>query len=146
MRDKLPLEIGTLMWFSYFRPCVNIYSPIYLGIKSFPKDFASTISDDAMKYHFDPPEEFFEPNEKHAYWTYYNNVMNIDSLYAEQFPTLNNEKRFIQDEIIRDTFRKEFDFLTLYKTDPNLASERLDYFSRRMMNYVKDYTKGIISD
>ena len=145
LRDNLPLEIGTMLWFSYFRPCVNLYSPIYLSIKSFPEEFANTSSDYAMDFHFDPPEEFFTPSDQLAYWSFYNHVMNIDSLYSDRFPPLHNKNRFIQNDIFRKTIITEQEILNLYRTNPALALDSLNQFSRRMLNYVRDYTDGELS-
>ena len=145
LRNNMPIDIGTLIWFTYFRPGVNIYTPLYLGLQNFPNQFAYTDYETAIKFHLDPPETVFDTFNSHAYWSYAKFVKKVDRDFKLNYPIVRIKNNFIQDKIIRETSIFESRLISTYKDNPQLAIERLTDFSQKWLLQSKmraeEYTK-----
>lgn len=134
LRNDMPVEIGTLIWYTYFRPCISYYAPMYLGIKSFPEDFAYTNSENAIKEHLNPKEEIFDSTSGLVYWDFVSAANKINKNFEGLFPPNRNRNQFIQNELIRKTKIFETDAMKTYSENPTAAFEKIDEFSRKSLN------------
>lgn len=144
LRQNMPTEIGTLVWLTYFRPCVNLYAPIYLGIKNFPEGFAYTNSEEAIKLHFNPDEEIFKKNSFHVYWDFIaaNDFVNQD--FYSIYPKIKNQNNYLQNEFIRNTKIFENNVLKLYSENSKSALNQIDNYSKNKLNEILNYAKNLL--
>ncbi|MFZ1290087.1 MAG: C69 family dipeptidase [Melioribacteraceae bacterium] len=144
LRQNMPTEIGTLVWLTYFRPCVNLYAPIYLGIKNFPEGFAYTNSDEAIKLHFNPDEEIFKKNSSHVYWDFIAANDFVGQDFYSIYPRVKNQNNFLQNDLIRKTKVFENNVLKLYSDNPKSALDQIDEYSKNKLNEIHSYTKNLL--
>jgi dipeptidase len=137
LRDNLPKELNTLMWFTYFRPCVNFYVPIYLSIRSFEDYYAHTDPENAIHQHFNPDDEIFEPNQNHIYWDYVRKVEMIDSNFVDLFPPERNKNYFFQKELLRETSRFEKALIDDYDENKENIEKMLNDYSNQKLRLLK---------
>ncbi len=133
LRNNMPIEIGTLVWLSFFRPAINIYVPLYLGLQEIPNGFALTDYNSAILTHLDPPESVFDTVDTHAYWNYVAAVKKIDSNFGQSFPIIKNENSYIERKIFRDNAIFENKILSIYKKDTKLALEMINDYSQKLL-------------
>ena len=138
LRDNLPDELNTLIWFTYFRPCVNFYIPLYLTIQSFDEHFAHTDSETAIKQHFDPNENIFEPNKDHIYWDFVKRVERIDSNYLKLYPPARLNNFFIQEKLFRETERFEKNLIDANYSKINPIGEIINDFSKEKLKFLRE--------
>lgn len=144
LRSNMPVEIGTLMWLTFYRPCNNLYAPIYLGINEFPGEFAYTNSDEAIKYHLNPNEKIFEKNSLHAYWNFVSATDFVNQNFGIKFPSIKNKNEYLQYDLIRRSRIFEENILKIYSENPNQALELVDKYSGNSLKEIKNYAIEII--
>ncbi|MEN8194812.1 MAG: C69 family dipeptidase, partial [Bacteroidota bacterium] len=125
LRKNMPVEIGTLVWLAYYRPGVNLYTPLYLGLKEIPQGFANTDYQSATELHLNPLKSTFDTVDSHAYWNYVSAVNKVEENFFQNYPKVNLQNDYLQNRIIRETVRFERELLKTYKKNPHKAIEML---------------------
>ncbi|MCB0744435.1 MAG: C69 family dipeptidase [Ignavibacteriae bacterium] len=141
LRKNMPVEIGTLIWFTYFRPAVHTYTPIYLGINKFPDQFAFTDYASAIENHLTPPESIFDTNSTLAYWDFVKKVNKVDNNFGENFPKVKNQNGFYENSLIRETQIFENEVMIIYKADPELAIKMINDYSNKKLIELRENVK-----
>ena len=133
LRKNMPVEIGTLVWLSFFRPAINIYAPLYLGLQNIPKEFAYNDYQSAIDSHLNPSESTFDTVDTHAYWNYVSAVNKVDEDFYNNFTKVKSQNSFIENQIIRETIKFEEEVLKVYKENPHEAIEMLTLYSNNWL-------------
>lgn len=138
LRMDKPLEIGTKVWLTFFRPAINIYVPVYLGIDQIPNGFAIYDYETAMKFHLDPPGSTFDTIDTHAYWDFVNSVKYVDSNFKSNFNEVKNYNSFLENKIHRENEIFEDRVLKIYFDNPKSAIEMIDKYSQESLIKVRN--------
>ncbi len=116
LRDFLPKEIGTLMWFAYANSHLSPFIPCYLGSKDIPQEFQVG--------------EILNFDENSAWWVFqevgelcYRNYQEIAK--KEVIPVF----REIEDKALEKQEIIEKLFVELYDQDPNLAYDAMNTYT-----------------
>ncbi len=133
LRKNLPVEIGTLVWLTFFRPAINIYTPLYLGLQNLPKEFSITDYQSAIDSHLNPQESTFDTVDTHAYWNFVAAVNKVDEDFYHNFAEVKNQNSFIENKIIRETIKFEEKVLEVYNKNPHEALEMLTDYSNKWL-------------
>ncbi len=133
LRDNMPVEIGTLIWLTYFRPAINIYTPLYLGLKKLPNEFAYTDYQTAINFHLNPMESVFDTVETHVYWNFVNAAKKVDENFEQNFSKVKNHNSYLENKIIRETRQLEDKVIKIYDKNPQLAFEMITNYSNKKL-------------
>lgn len=124
LRDWMPEEIGTLMWFGEDSPDTTVYVPMYCSVTEVPE--AWSIGD---RRSFD---------QDSAWWAFnfVNNWANLrwDLMYDE----IRAEKASYENKFFADQDAIEAEALALYESDPASAVAFLTKYTNDSMNTVAD--------
>ena len=131
LRDKLPVNIGTVIWIAPFRPGVQAYTPWYLGIESIPKGYAYTNYNTAIAEQFNPPKFIFEKNGTHNYWKFVNKVEHVDQDFKSNYIKTQAEISELEKHINDEMSEFENKILHIYKDNPERARKMLTDFSAK---------------
>ncbi|MBK8946877.1 MAG: C69 family dipeptidase [Ignavibacteriae bacterium] len=146
LRPNMPVEIGTMVWLTYFRPCVNLFAPIYLGIKNFPDGFSFTNAEEALKNHFDPDETIFEKKSDHVYWDFVSANEFVGKDFSSNFPKIKNRNNLLQKDIIRKTKIFENEILNKYSKNKEKALKQIEEFSQKNILEIHKNAISILND
>lgn len=138
LRDNMPVEIGTLIWLTYFRPAINLYTPLYLGLKKLPNEFAYTDYQTAINSHLNPMESVFDTVGTHAYWNFVDAAKKVDENFEQNFGKIKNHNTYLENKIIKETRKLEDKVIKIYDKNPQLAIEMItDYSNKKLLGLRK---------
>ncbi len=143
LRNKMPLEIGTRVWTAIFRPGVNAYTPLYLGMLEIPRTYALTDYASAMKIHFEPAESVFDTVDTHRYWTHVKATEAVDSNYLEHIKKAREKRDQLEKSVLKKAKKVEKEAMSIYKKDRDAARRMLTDFSIVWMDKAYEYAKEL---
>ncbi len=129
LRRKMPSEVGNVLWYAPFRPCLQAFTPWYWGVKDTPVRYRRNDHVMALKEHFNPPDRVFVEDPNHIFWNYVN--------FAKQFDSENNKT-------IKKNKKKKFKFeKRLFKKQKRFEKKALKLLEKdknECIDYLTDYT------
>ena len=134
LRGWMPVEIGTVIWTAFRRPDSQAFFPIYLGIEEVPADFYYGDYATALDLHFSPPEQYYEKNEDHAFWTYWKLADWIDKDYGNRIIKVRQKWTELEKQMFDNQAEFEKNLVNLYKENPAKAK-------KLMTEYTSDWAK-----
>ncbi|MCB9218147.1 MAG: C69 family dipeptidase [Ignavibacteriales bacterium] len=143
LREKIPVEVGTLIWFTYYRPGVNIYTPIYLGTESIPNEFAFDDYNAAIMTHFDPEESTFVESNNHVYWDCVNAVRKVDENFSMNFPIITNENKFIENNLIKENKLFDQEIIKDFNKNPKNTIKKITDYSNKNLELIRKRAQEI---
>ena len=145
LRNNLPVEIGSILWFTYYRPCLNLFTPIYLGINDFPNDFNYTDEQQAIKFHLHPKEEIFDSNSALKYWDFVKLTNYVDKDFLTFYPSVKSQKDILQNDLIIETKRFENRVMEIYLKDRESALDMVSGFSKDKLIQIHNTSKEFLN-
>ena len=105
--QRLPAEIGHVIWRADKTPCSSVYLPWYFGITSTPGEFRTGT---------------FRPSDASAWWIYQRIANTTDAHYGSFIGKVRTPFSKIEKELLEAQPAMESSALELYKKTPNSAA------------------------
>jgi len=137
LRSWLPKEIGCIMWTAMGRPCTEVYVPVYLGIKKFPKGWGRFKKPyEAELKHFTDIDSLRAHYPAGQYWKYLDRWNNVSSDFTNLYSTRKSDNEAIQ-EYFFDNQEKIEQLLQKSCYNKNGKMRRPWRLRRSLSNYLK---------
>ena len=106
LRNWLPNDIGTIIWFSQRRPDSQPFIPWYFGINKIPIDYNDHID---FKHALDTHFGWYILNSIHAYYTFNELAEKVEKSYSESIFKIKNRWSKFEKELFKnqESFEKE---------------------------------------
>jgi len=125
LRNYLPVDVGAILWVSPYRPCVHPYIPFYCGITEMPAGYSGSDAKTTLSQHFDIPVDQYEHTDSHVYWTFFENMTQIDQDYLKYHKKPRKKSLSFEQNLIKKQASAERDLVFKYKKDPDKIKEIL---------------------
>jgi dipeptidase len=151
-RNRLPREIGTLVWRAIEPPCCSGYVPWYLGETRIPAIFqnaaerADTTHKDLVQYHFNMPASTWDVGLDSASGVFKTLRNLVDDNYKERIGKVRAAWRDFEGEEIGMQPAVEETFLKLCERDKSLASEFITLYCNALALKSIDEAKRLIEE
>ncbi len=124
LRDDMPAEIGTVLWFGEDSPDTTVYVPLYAGTTSVPEAWSI-----GNRKAFDPDC---------AWWAFnfVNNYANLN--WNAMYPVIREQKAAYEGKFFANQDAIEAVAVAMYETDPAAAVEFITDYVNSCMNTVND--------
>ena len=135
LRNWLPSEIGCVYWRTSAEPCISVLIPWYVGINNVPETYHKPIEIEkhlSLDYHFNQPEENFDYDSKHDWWTF----KKLQDMVISDYQAYIKKVREVWDE-----YEKR-----LFTDQPLFEDKALKLFSKdkaQARSYLTDYSKDL---
>jgi dipeptidase len=137
LRNWMPPEIGCVYWRTSAEPCTSVLIPWYLGITDVPEPYHKPVSIEkqlTVEHHINPPEETFDPDPNHTWWTF----KELQDVVNSNYEVFVKEVREVWDEfekkLYSDQCAIEADALKLFTKDKDQARLYLTEYSKSISN------------
>lgn len=138
LRDSMPTEIGAVVWAAIFRPCMQVYTPYYIGAESISSDFSRyPTAQEALEKHFTDITKFRENYPESAYWKVVDFAAKVDANYNKLIGDVKAKNDKIQEDLIKaqPTFEKKM--IELYSKDKEACVKALSDYQKKTLIYNK---------
>jgi len=132
MRDRMPPEIGAVMWLAPRRPCTQAFIPWYAGINKIPENYGDGDFTRALKNHFEPKKKSYTVKMAPAYYSFSGFSEYADSNYAQVISRVMPANRKFEKEIIKNRVNFEKMILPVFESDPVKARKMLNEYTRHL--------------
>lgn len=128
LRNKLPKEIGYVMWLAPFRPCVHPFTQWYFGMDEIPDGFSEDRYQDALSHHWETIENVFEFAPRNKFLKFVLHAKSVDENYAAKIVAIKKQIRDYENNLIKKQEGFESSMLTLKRNKPEKLGKSLsDY-------------------
>jgi dipeptidase len=146
LRKWLPVDIGAIMWVAPKYPCIQPYIPWYYGVTKISpfyekEDYRAAIANYLVK---DKDYRSLYPN--HAYWTFVDFALKIDSCYGKQAAGVKQWKQAFEEDIFKAVQPQEKKIIEEYKTNPANAQKMLTDLTNGFAEKALSDTKKKLSE
>lgn len=121
LREKLPREVGALMWVSFGRPDSNAFCPWYAGVTAPPEGYTNGSGKTALETHFKRPPSFFKPDPAFAFWSFEQLSRLVDGQYRSRIKMARKEWRNFENYALKRQGKMEKEFAYLLKKNRPVA-------------------------
>jgi dipeptidase len=136
LRKDLPDPIAHVLWLAPKRPCIQAFTPWYIGITSIPTDYSRGNPDACLANHFTEKDLKTKTSGK-AYWTFKDLSDRLDEEFGIRSVDAKRLKTAVQPEILKKQPVFENLFISLYDQDPAAAirvlNEYVDELARQQL-------------
>lgn len=131
LRSNMPVEIGSVMWIAPRRPCIQSYIPWYSGMTEIPAGFANNTYQEAIKEHFEPSPDIYEPVSDLAYWHYYKEAAEKPTDYKSFIESKHSEINEIENRLLKNQNEFEEKVVETLKTNKKNALKILNEYTAK---------------
>lgn len=132
LKEKLPKEIGALMWIAFGRPDSNAFSPWYTAVTAPPEGYTCGSSFTALENHFKQPPAFFKPDPAYAFWNFEKLSQLVDKQYRSRIKIARKEWRNFENYALKMQNKKEKEFTYLLKKNRPVAVKIITNYVQRL--------------
>ncbi len=136
LRNWMPVDIGAVLWIAPRRPCVQPFTPWYLGIEKIPEEYSRGDYKKAIKNHFNNSNNLREQYPNHAYWTFVDYSDRIDSDYTNRINKIKESKVALEKDLLNNQTGFEKEVLNIYKKNPKTARLKLTEYTSKIANEI----------
>ncbi len=141
LRDWMPVDIGAVLWLAPRRPCTQLALPWYCGITEIPAGFARADFQNALKNHFNRPEEIYEENPQLAYYQFSIFSEQMDDNYGKKIHQIREKWAEYEMNLLENQADFESRILKIYKQNPEQARMMLNEFISFKATQVREMVK-----
>ncbi len=128
LRNKLPREIGYVLWIAPFRPCVHPFTQWYFGMDEMPDNFAEDTYRAALGHHWETIHDVYEYAPRNSFLKFVKHAKIVDENYAVQINRIRKQIHDYENDLIskQETFEKTM--ISLLRNQPDKIGKSLsDY-------------------
>ncbi|MFC1565670.1 C69 family dipeptidase [Candidatus Neomarinimicrobiota bacterium] len=139
LRNWLPTEIGSVLWFAPHRPCSQVFIPWYFDVSNIPTNFAVGDYNSALENHFVKYDDIKSQTNYHKFWDYVNYAEQVDNDYYTLILSVKTHQKIVQKEIFNEYNNFDKNIINLYNNNPKTASNSINIFTKKMINKRANY-------
>ena len=140
LREGLPDPIAHVMWLAPKRPCIQPYTPWYIGINRINEAYSRGNPRTCLAKHF-LDEDLKSKTSDKAYWTFKAYSDACDKNYNELSKLMTGHKEGLQDEMLEQQAIFERLFEESYAIDKEKGLEILNTYVEGLSNKILIFTK-----
>lgn len=129
LRSFMPSEVGNVLWLAPRRPCINAFTPWYMGIHSIQDGYAMRSFEDAISNHLTSPDKPCEEFSNHIYCDYAHFCEQMDLQYERHIVGVQAKVAAFQKLLFEQQKAFEDRVIGLLKKDPMKAADVLTRYT-----------------
>jgi dipeptidase len=141
LRSSMPVEVGAVLWLAPFRPCVNAFTPWYLGMNEMPEGFARGDYKSALNTHFDKIENVKEAAPGHKFFEFVDFAKGTDKEYLNRIDAIRLGVKTLEDDLLLNQDGFERKASKLYTTDVARSKRSMTEYSIRQIGRSMEMMK-----
>lgn len=145
LRHNLPDPIACVMWLAPKRPCIQPFTPWYVGITEIPEAFTRGNPRTCLARHFKEKDLKTKTSGK-AYWTFKAYADACDQNYLKLSTPMKAFKEPFQEEVLKKQDLFERVFTDVYETDPGNAIKLLNTYVGGLAMKLLEFTGGRVEE
>ncbi|PKP19380.1 MAG: hypothetical protein CVU06_11395 [Bacteroidetes bacterium HGW-Bacteroidetes-22] len=146
LRNWMPADVGAVLWMIPRHPCIQAMIPVYCGIQNFPSDFSMYDYKEALKNHFNKPEDIKNSTRGHVYWQFSRIADSADSNYLLRVRQLGTEALKFNREQFNNQESFELGILSDWKKNKREATRRLNNITEQAVRRWLGLTQKILEN
>jgi len=140
LRKDLPAPIAHVMWLAPKRPCIQPFTPWYVGVTEIPQAFSRGNPRSCLASHF-KEANLKERTANKAYWAFKSFADACDANYLDLAPSMKDFKRPFMEEVLKKQPVFEQVFSEMYGADPESAIKMLNTFVGGLAMQILEHTR-----
>jgi dipeptidase len=140
LRKNLPDPLAHVLWIAPKRPCIQSFTPWYIGLTEIPGSYTRGMPHEQLKRHFSDDNLKSTTSEK-AYWTFKALADKVDENYGQYAVSLFDQKMIFQREILDKQAVFEKLFTEIYKKDLDSAIKIMNEYVSGLASTQLENTK-----
>jgi dipeptidase len=146
LRSFMPAPIGNVMWLAPRRPCINAFTPWYIGITYIPEGYASRSFEEALNNHFEAPEKPCADGGNYIYCDYASFCEQMDKQYDRHIVSVRAKVEAFQKSLFEQQKAFEEKAMAVWKKDPQRAAIMLTRYTHQQSSSGVRLNAGIFED
>lgn len=140
LRKDLPAPISNVMWLAPKRPCIQPFTPWYIGIERIAPDYSRGNPAKCLESHFTDTSLRSQTEDK-AYWAFRELADRCDNNYNANYEAMKAFKDPFQKAVLEQQSTFEDVFISMYEQDQNQAIEILNSYVQGLANKLLESTR-----
>ncbi|MDR2848416.1 MAG: C69 family dipeptidase [Bacteroidales bacterium] len=130
LRGNMPVEIGAVAWIAPYNPCMQVFTPWYIGMNKVPAAYSRYAGYvEALANHFVDKQGFKEKYPDKAYWKYSEVSQHIRADYGTRILKIKPERERFQQKLLEQQSSFEKRMTKLYKKDKDRCGNELSAYT-----------------
>ena len=144
LRRDMPAPIAHVLWLAAKRPCIQPFTPWYIGITEIPEAYTRGNPEKCLETHF-TDTDLKEKTRDKAYWTFKAYADACDASYDSLSAPMKKFKINVEKNILEQQATMEVLIADFHKTDPETAINLLNQYTGNLAKQVLAFTRAQIS-
>ncbi|MBN2613139.1 MAG: C69 family dipeptidase [Bacteroidales bacterium] len=117
LRNRLPVDIGCVLWVAPRHPCIQPYIPWYYGITDIPTGYENEDYNTALQNYLNKSRNMRETFPDAGWWAFWDFAEKTDKEYGKKIKSLKKKKEKFESDIFDDLEKKEKEITLIYEHD-----------------------------
>jgi len=136
LRNKMPVDIGAVLWLAPRRPCTQAFIPIYLGMNSVSEYLSVDKQEKALENHFNKIDNFEQYSEKHDYVVFGEKANQINANYNLLITENKKNNKKLEEKLLKKQVNFEMKMTKLYMKNPNRVRRKVTNYSNKQLDRI----------